>query len=54
MARMAEQRNSAGGPERPQRFWATRITGVPDEILHPVKFMLAAGAYTCKCAGFVS
>ena len=30
MARLAQQRNSADGRERPQRCWATRTTSVPD------------------------
>jgi len=30
MARLVQQRNSAGGRERPQRCWATWTTGVSD------------------------
>jgi len=29
---MTQQRNSAGGCERPQRCWATRTTGVPNVL----------------------
>jgi len=51
MARLAEQRNSAGGRERPQRCWSTRTTGVPDvsffvKNVTAMKFMLGAGAYS--------
>jgi len=30
MARLAQQRNSAGGRERSQRWWESRTTGAPD------------------------
>ena len=50
MAWMAQQRNNAGGRERPQRCWATRTTGVRDvsssvKNVTPVKLTLAAVAY---------
>ena len=52
---LAQQRNNAGGSERPQRCLATRTTGVPDvssvvkKNFNPTtKFMLAAGAYSWR------
>jgi len=33
---MAQQRNTAGGRERPQRCWATRTTSVTD-VSSPLK-----------------
>jgi len=58
---MAQQHNSAGGRERKQRCWATRITGVPDifspgkNFTYPVNFILVVGGgYLWHLATLVS
>jgi len=54
MARLAQQRNSAGGREWPQRCWATRTMGVSDvsspreELSRPREIYASGGAYSWR------